>query len=58
MMELALQVLKLSDLERAGTITAVQQWELNQLRQQMFNKVHDIPLRVSDPFGLLNEETE
>ena len=58
MMELALQVLKLADLERVGTITPAQQWELNQLRQKMFDIVHSTPIKVEDPFGLLDEDDE
>jgi hypothetical protein len=55
MMEVALQILKLTPLEQTGTITPAQQHELDRLRQQMFAIVHGTPIKVSDPFNLLPE---
>jgi uncharacterized protein YnzC (UPF0291/DUF896 family) len=58
MMKTAMRLMELAKLEQAKKITGPEQWELNQLRQKMFDHVHSMPMRVSDPFGLLNEDVE
>jgi hypothetical protein len=58
MMETAMAILKLAPLEQAGTITPAQQHELDRLRTQMFNIVRGTPIKVEDPFGLLDEVNE
>jgi uncharacterized protein YnzC (UPF0291/DUF896 family) len=58
MMKTAMRLMELAKLEQAKKISTVEQHELNQLRQKMFDHVHSVPLRVSDPFGLLNKDVE
>jgi uncharacterized protein YnzC (UPF0291/DUF896 family) len=53
MMQTAMRLLELAKLEQSKKITAQEQQELFLLRHEMLAMTNNIPMRVSDPFGLL-----
>jgi uncharacterized protein YnzC (UPF0291/DUF896 family) len=58
MINTAMKVMKMADLEKEEKLAPFEKEELARLRQKLMGTVLEAPLRVSDPFGLLNEDTE
>lgn len=56
MMKTAMDLIRLSGKEQAKTITPDEVTQLAALRGKVMTDVRSTPLRVSDPFGLLNDD--
>lgn len=52
---MAMEVMRLSRLEREGLIMPFEKVQLEEARKHMIECAQKVQMKVSDPFGLLNE---